>query len=167
MWTTTYECHHSSPPHSTKVPLSPRLCSRGLHPRGVVCAGIGDAHDDRGAVCEGLVGWVAVDLVFVVGGYGGDGFEGEAEGDHDAVGRATETEVGSEGCMNLEDFKQQLAIEAHGMTPQEAWAKGICIECKQPALAKCYSDAGHSEYRISALCEECFDAICQEMEEEE
>lgn len=34
---------------------------------------------------------------------------------------------------------------------------GLCVECKQPGLAKCYSDAGRKEFTISGLCEKCFD----------
>jgi hypothetical protein len=51
------------------------------------------------------------------------------------------------------------------MTKDEAVAKGICIDCKEPALAKCYSDAGRREYRISGLCEKCFDSITADVED--
>lgn len=44
-----------------------------------------------------------------------------------------------------------------GMTCDEAQEKDICISCKEPALAKCYSSAGINEYSISGICEECFD----------
>lgn len=64
----------------------------------------------------------------------------------------------------LQDFKDELAIAACGITPQEAWAKGICIECKQPAVPKCHTPDGVGEYRISAMCEECFDAMFAEEE---
>ena len=53
-------------------------------------------------------------------------------------------------------------MDACGMTTAEAWAKGICIDCKQPALPKCHTDEGRGEYRISGMCEECFDAACKE-----
>lgn len=65
---------------------------------------------------------------------------------------------------SLENLKQSLAVEAHGITPQEAWSKGICIECKKPALEKCHTADGRGEYRISAMCEECFDALFAEEE---
>lgn len=68
---------------------------------------------------------------------------------------------------NLQDFKDNLAREACGITAAEAWAKGICIDCKQPAAPKCHTDAGRGEYRISAMCEECFDKMFEEDEEEE
>jgi hypothetical protein len=56
---------------------------------------------------------------------------------------------------NLED-----QIEKNGdLNPRDAKAKGLCFKCKQPALPKCYSDAGRKEYKISGLCEQCFDAM--------
>jgi len=36
---------------------------------------------------------------------------------------------------------------------------GICINCFEPALPKCYSDAGRREYEISGFCEKCFDEL--------
>jgi len=60
--------------------------------------------------------------------------------------------------MNLQSLLDKLALVAFGMTQREAWSKGICIECKQPALSKCHTGIGCNEYRISAICEECFDA---------
>ena len=67
--------------------------------------------------------------------------------------------------MNLQDLKDDLARDAHGITAQEAWAKGICINCKEPALPKCYSEAGRGEYRISATCEKCFDEMFADEDE--
>lgn len=66
--------------------------------------------------------------------------------------------------MKLQDFKDNLAKEAYGMTTEEAWAKGICINCKDAAMPKCYSDAGRREYKISATCEKCFDEMFKEVE---
>ncbi len=43
-------------------------------------------------------------------------------------------------------------------TVAEAIEEGICIDCKEPAIPKCYSEAGLREYHISGLCETCFDA---------
>jgi hypothetical protein len=67
--------------------------------------------------------------------------------------------------MNLQEFKDKLAIDACGITAQQAWDKGICIECKQTAAPKCHTAAGHGEYRISAMCEECFDKLFAEDEQ--
>jgi hypothetical protein len=52
-----------------------------------------------------------------------------------------------------------LAQNLFSMSRNEAWDKGICIKCKQPAEPNCYSNAGLKEYSMSALCEKCFDKI--------
>ena len=36
---------------------------------------------------------------------------------------------------------------------------GLCISCREPALPKCYSEAGRREYSISGMCEKCFDEM--------
>lgn len=59
--------------------------------------------------------------------------------------------------MDLQDFKDDLAREAHGMTVADAHAKGVCINCGKPPTF--YSEDGRGEYRISGLCEPCFDEI--------
>ena len=59
----------------------------------------------------------------------------------------------------LRRLADELAKEATGMTQTEAWSSGICVKCKEPALPKCYSDAGRREYQISAMCEKCFDSL--------
>jgi len=61
--------------------------------------------------------------------------------------------------MNLQTFKDNLAKELYGETTEEAHKVGLCIQCKQLALPNCYSEAGKREYRISGLCEKCFDEI--------
>ena len=42
----------------------------------------------------------------------------------------------------------------------------LCIRCHRPAYEHCYSQAGRDEVGISGLCEECFDEITKEMEED-
>jgi hypothetical protein len=64
--------------------------------------------------------------------------------------------------MNLGDLKDELSQAAFGITKAEAHSKGICIECKELALPKCYSEAGKKEYQISGMCEACFDAMFKE-----
>lgn len=59
----------------------------------------------------------------------------------------------------LQEFKDSASKSAFGMTKQYANVKGICVHCKEEALPKCYSEAGRREYRISGLCEKCFDKI--------
>ena len=64
--------------------------------------------------------------------------------------------------MSLNEFKEQVAKSTFGMTVKEAREKGICINCKKPALVRCYSEAGAKEYKISGMCEMCFDEIMKE-----
>jgi hypothetical protein len=61
--------------------------------------------------------------------------------------------------MNLESIKDILSKEVFGVSRSEAQQKGLCVQCKEPALPKCYSEAGVKEYSISGLCEKCFDEI--------
>jgi hypothetical protein len=61
----------------------------------------------------------------------------------------------------------EIAKQVWGMTPSDAWEKGICIQCHKNALEGCYSKAGIKEYTISALCERCFDEITCKGEEED
>ena len=58
-----------------------------------------------------------------------------------------------------------LTKALYGMTKEEAWQAGICIDCKKHATW--YSPAGRAEYSISGLCEPRFDKITEEPEEEE
>ena len=60
---------------------------------------------------------------------------------------------------NLAKFKQNLQEEIYGKASTEHRAKGFCIQCKQSALKNCYSEAGRREFKISGLCEKCFDAM--------
>lgn len=57
----------------------------------------------------------------------------------------------------LQNIKDELAIEATGITRDEAHTKGICIRCKQPPVFFTY--LGRKEYGISGMCEPCFDYI--------
>jgi hypothetical protein len=61
---------------------------------------------------------------------------------------------------DLQQFKDKLATDLYGQTANQSQSTGLCIQCKEPALPKCYSEAGKREYRISGLCEACFDEIC-------
>jgi len=47
-----------------------------------------------------------------------------------------------------------------GISNKEGIEEGICINCRQPALENCYSEAGKKEFYISGLCEKCFDGFC-------
>lgn len=48
---------------------------------------------------------------------------------------------------------------AYGKDSQENRDKDFCISCKEPAIANCYSEAGLREFKISGLCEKCFDKM--------
>lgn len=62
--------------------------------------------------------------------------------------------------IDIRKFEEDLAKDLYGMTKSEAHTQGICIQCKQPP--RFYSAAGEGEYKISGLCEYCFDEICKE-----
>ena len=64
--------------------------------------------------------------------------------------------------MNLKELTDNIAKDIYGTTPSEAKKTGLCIQCKEEALPKCYSEAGRREYQISGLCEKCFDEIAGE-----
>lgn len=59
----------------------------------------------------------------------------------------------------MEKLKEDLCKMSFGMSRADALGSGICVQCREKALAKCYSDAGRREYWISGLCEECFDEL--------
>ncbi len=63
---------------------------------------------------------------------------------------------------SLQQFKDELSKSIYKMTKAEAHEKGICIQCNEPALPNCYSEAGRKEYQISGLCEKCFDEIMED-----
>ena len=60
--------------------------------------------------------------------------------------------------MNL-SLADQLGKQIYGMTKDDAIEKGVCIQCKEKAKPRIYSQAGEDEYFISGLCEQCFDSI--------
>lgn len=60
---------------------------------------------------------------------------------------------------NPKEFAEKTGEAIFGIKPSEAKAQGICIQCKEPAIPKCYSEAGRREFQISGLCEKCFDEI--------
>ena len=52
---------------------------------------------------------------------------------------------------------EAIARKLYGMTKKEAHRKGVCLKCKEPAIDKCHTLPGHSEYQISGICEDCVD----------
>jgi len=69
-----------------------------------------------------------------------------------------------ERTEEMQYFVDNLSNNLYGQTIGEANKTGLCISCKKPAMQRCYSSAGRKEYRISGLCEMCFDEICGEEE---
>ena len=71
--------------------------------------------------------------------------------------------------------KDNLCQAVHGISMSDAQSVNICVECRSK-IHNCtkdaltpggiYSEAGQSEYRISGLCEHCFDTIVHEDDEE-
>lgn len=59
----------------------------------------------------------------------------------------------------LGEFKERMTKQVFNISLAEAKEKGVCIDCKKPALERCYSEAGKREYQISGLCEKCFDRM--------
>lgn len=68
--------------------------------------------------------------------------------------------------MNLQQMKNNMTLDLYGQTKDQAVASGNCIQCKEPAIPKCYSAAGRAEFYISGLCEECFDNIMEGFQDE-
>ena len=60
---------------------------------------------------------------------------------------------------SLKELKDTVSKSLFGKTRAEALEGGICIDCKEPAIPKCYSKAGKLEFVISGMCEECFDKL--------
>ena len=61
--------------------------------------------------------------------------------------------------LKVKDLLEEAALLYFGQTISDAHKAGTCIKCKKPAIANCYSEAGKKEYKISGLCEKCFDEI--------
>lgn len=68
----------------------------------------------------------------------------------------------------LETLKNSISLSAYGITKQEAHSEEICINCKQKIYIGerenaqhgcCYSMTGIKEYKISGMCEYCFDNL--------
>lgn len=59
----------------------------------------------------------------------------------------------------VEDFQKQLMKDSFGILAQKEQNTGNCIQCKEPAIPNCYSEAGKKEFKISGLCEKCFDKL--------
>jgi len=69
--------------------------------------------------------------------------------------------------MDLKELREEMAKDLYAFSLSKAWERGICIECRQNALSNCYSEDGRREYKISGLCELCFDRMHVGKEEED
>jgi hypothetical protein len=58
--------------------------------------------------------------------------------------------------MNLD----ALARSEFGITKSQAHTRGVCIKCHKPPVF--FTPSGRAEYRISGLCEPCFDGLWPE-----
>ena len=59
----------------------------------------------------------------------------------------------------MQAFKDKVAMSFYGMTLDQAHAEKICIYCKASIKGRIITLAGEREYRMSGLCEICFNAI--------
>ena len=66
--------------------------------------------------------------------------------------------------MPLNQFKKKLQESIYGSESTANREKGLCIDCGLSAIPRCYSDAGRNEFRISGLCELCFDKMFEKEE---
>lgn len=53
-----------------------------------------------------------------------------------------------------------LADTIYGMGKTQAIRMNVCIACKQTPTF--FSDAGEREYKITGICEKCFDEMFKE-----
>jgi len=60
---------------------------------------------------------------------------------------------------DMQEFLNSTSVATFGTSIEAALKQGICVQCKQEALARRKSEAGKTEYGISGLCEVCWDDI--------
>jgi hypothetical protein len=61
----------------------------------------------------------------------------------------------------LTEFQKEYGTKAFGTDFVENMSKGLCPQCKRPALEHCSTDAGRIDVGIHGLCEECFDKLTE------
>lgn len=62
-----------------------------------------------------------------------------------------------EALTKLKEILNNIAINQFGMTKEQAIEQNICISCKK--LPEFYSEDGRKEYKITGLCEYCYDRM--------
>ena len=61
-----------------------------------------------------------------------------------------------------------ISNDIYDMTSTEALEKDICIDCKKDMKPDAFkTDAGRIEYAITGLCEDCYDKIFEEGDDDE
>ena len=63
--------------------------------------------------------------------------------------------------MSLQEFRDELSKSAHGMTRDEAHAKGVCVDCKLPIHGRLKNEVDAREYQISGVCGPCWEQMFQ------
>jgi len=64
--------------------------------------------------------------------------------------------------MSLKEYVDEMSKVLYGIAKTDARNQGICVMCKEQALPKCITQEGRDEYRISGLCEPCWDKVTGE-----
>ena len=64
--------------------------------------------------------------------------------------------------MELDKLKDTLGKLLYDTTSDKSIKDDICIRCKKPPRFK--TQAGKDEYRISGMCEYCFDELFKDCE---
>lgn len=59
---------------------------------------------------------------------------------------------------------ERLEKYLYGTTKVEAQRLNVCLRCKEYVDEHIYTEAGKSEYRISGICEDCFDYMFKDNE---
>jgi hypothetical protein len=62
--------------------------------------------------------------------------------------------------------KLQAALREMSEKHKQASVTGACVKCGLLALPRCFTPLGVREYRISGLCEICFDDTFADPEDE-
>ena len=64
--------------------------------------------------------------------------------------------------MSLQDFKDNVAKSAFGITKADAHRLQICINCRKGVDLLLWSEIDRKEYFISGICPTCWDNMFKE-----
>ena len=62
----------------------------------------------------------------------------------------------------MQEFLNQLAEVAFGMSIKKAHEQGVCVVCKKEVNIAEMDNLDRREYRISGLCSPCFEDMAKE-----